>query len=307
MTFLLDIFLADGFDEVVLTPVRRSIRNTPQKRTALRNTPVIVSTPKIISEDSPGLRLTPDNANTPSDMTDIGASVGVEGTCEEATRNENSEEDVPQSGMEQSEIKFEQEVPLVLKSARKSTLNISRKTPGRVTFQSPAEIEDQQRTPECKEDAVVTSVSQSIQVDSPALSTPVETKASSRKMSASKRFSGRKCRGRVSTPYYQNGTRRRVSKVDEDVNSQSEESEAQTSSDSDVTHAKSAESCPRSGLRRSTRRTPSKYRDINALQSTEASEGGAKVSEREISFAKVMEKRWRFSNSIAFTVHLKVS
>lgn len=294
MTFLLNIFLADDFDEIVLTPVRRSVRNTPQKRTALRNTPVIVSTPKIISEDSPGLRLTPDNANLPSDMADIGACVGVEGT---------REEDVPQDGMEQNEIKFEQETTVVLKSACKSTLNKSRKTPGRVTFQSPAEIGDQQRTPECKEDAVVTPDNQSIQVDSPALSTPVETEASSRKMSASKRFSGRKCRGRVSTPFYQNGTRRRVSKVDEDVNSQSE---GQISSDSDGADAKSAESCPRSGLRRSTRRTPSKYRDINALQPTEAGEG-AKVSEREISFAKVMKKRWNFSDSIAFTVHLKVS
>lgn len=306
MTFLLNIFLADDFDEIVLTPVRRSVRNTPQKRTALRNTPAIVSTPKIISEDSPGLRLTPDNANIPSDMADIGACVGVEGTREEATRSETSEEDVPQDGMEQNEIKFEQETTVVLKSACKSTLNKSRKTPGRVTFQSPAEIGDQQRTPECKEDAVVTPDNQSIQVDSPALSTPVETEASSRKMSASKRFSGRKCRGRVSTPFYQNGTRRRVSKVDEDVNSQSEQSEGQTSSDSDGADAKSAESCPRSGLRRSTRRTPSKYRDINTLQPTEAGEG-AKVSEREISFAKVMKKRWNFSDSIAFTVHLKVS
>ena len=296
--------ISAGFDEVVLTPVRRSIRNTPQKRTALRNTPVIVSTPKIISEDSPGLRLTPDNVNIPSDMTDIGSSVGAEGTREEATRSETSEEDVPQDGMEQNEIKFEQEAPVVLKSACKSTLSKSGKTPGRVTFQSPAGIGDQQRTPECKEDAVVTPDSQSIQVDSPALSTPVETEASSRKMSSSKRFSGRKCRGRVSTPYYQNGTRRRVSKVDEDVNSQSEQSEGQTSSDSDVADAKSAESCPRSGLRRSTRRTPSKYRDINALQPTEAE--GAKVSEREMSFAKVTKKSWNFSDSIAFTVHLKV-
>ena len=98
---LFNVFLADDSDEVVLTPVRRSIRKTPQKqRSTLKNTPV-VTTPKIISEDGPGLRLTPDNVSLPNDeLTVIGTGMEAEETREEATRVETSEEDAGGIGMD---------------------------------------------------------------------------------------------------------------------------------------------------------------------------------------------------------------
>ena len=263
-------------------PIRRSIRKTPHKLPTLKNTPVVVTTPKIISEDSPGLRLTPDNANLPNELTVISTGMEAEETREEATPGETSEEDGGGIGMvlqlkdDEMECVLEQQSP-VAKSASKSTVSKSRKTPGKVIFQSPAEFGDQQMTPEYEDNAVATPVSL-VQTNSPAVSSPMETDVSDRKGSASKRFSARKCRGRVSTPFYQNRSRRRVSTVDEGVSGQSE---GQTSSDSDCSDAKAKENYPRSGLRRSLRRTPSKYRDTNALNAE--SDHAAKVSGKELS------------------------
>ena len=156
------VLLADGSEEVVLTPVRRSIRKTPQKRSALKNTPV-VTTPQIISENrhldihtSPGLRLTPDNASLSNELAIIGTGIEAGETREDATCSETREEDAGGPGMDlelkenEMDCDLEQQAPVVLKSACKSTNSISRKTPrSKVTFQSPAELEDQQRTPEC--------------------------------------------------------------------------------------------------------------------------------------------------------------
>ena len=280
---------------MVLTPVRRSIRKTP--RSALKNTPV-VTTPKIVSEDSPGLRLTPDNGNLPNDLAVTGTAMEIRETHEEPsigeiheeqgqveTLGEDAREETPEAdkdacgsgtdlelkedGMESD---LEQQEPVVLESACKSTGRKSRKTPGRVTFQSPAELEDQQRTPECTEMKVATPLSVP-NVDSPAACSPMETDVPNRKKGTPQRFMARKCRGRVSTPYYQNGPRRRVSTVDE---SDVTENEGQSSGDSDSSDAKANERCPGSGLRRSLRRTPSKYRDAIPLEA-EGDQGG-KVS-----------------------------
>ena len=284
--------LSDGSDdEVVLTPVRRSTRKTPLNRSVLKNTPVVVTTPKKISEDSPGLRLTPDNADLPNEMFTMGTVMNTEETREEAARGETSEKEVCsedseeatcgetseegcgpgvdlQQKVDEMEYDLGQHAAVALKSACKSANNKSRKFS--VTFQSPAKLElgDQQKTPECTEHEIATSP-----VDSPAVCSPMEISVPRRKKGTPQRFMARKCRGRISTPYYQDRPRKRVSSLAE---SNAAESESQSSGDSDSSDAKGKEHCPGSGLRRSVRRTPSKYRDEKPLQD-EADQGG-KVS-----------------------------
>ena len=304
---------------MVLTPVRRSTRKTPLNRSMLKNTPVVVTTPKIISEDSPGLRLTPDNADLPNEMFTMGTVMGTEETLVEAARGETVEKEVCSEGSEEAtrgetsaseegcgpemnlqqkddkmECDFGQHAAVALKSACKSANSISRKFS--VTFQSPADLElgDQQRTPECTEQEIATSP-----VDSPAVCSPMEISGPRRKKGTPQRFMSRKCRGRVSTPYYQDRPRRRVSSLAE---SDAAESESQSSGDSDSSDAKCKEHCPGSGLRRSVRRTPSKYRDEKPLQD-EADQGG-KVS----GFLLRREKRNSdfFFRSMAMSINVKI-
>ena len=276
---------------MVLTPVRRSTRKTPLNRSVLKNTPVVVTTPKIISEDSPGLRLTPDNADLPKEMFTVGTVMDTEETREEAARGETSEKEVCSEDSEEAtrgetseegcgpgmdlrqkddemECDFGEHAAVALKSACKSANSKSRTFS--VTFQSPAELElgDHQRTPECTEQETATPP-----VDSRAVCSPMEISIPRRKKGTPQRFMSRKCRGRVSTPYYQVRPRRRVSSLAE---SDAAESESQSSGDSDSSDAKGEEHCSGSGLRRSLRRTPSKYRDAKPLQD-EADQGG-KVS-----------------------------
>lgn len=249
--------LADGSDEVVLTPVRRSIRKTPQKRSILRNnTPVVVTTPKIISENSPGLRLTPDNH--PNELAITGTCMQVDGTHEEAARGVDlqSQEDEMQCDLQQQE-------PVVLKSACKSAENKSRKPSGTVSFQSP-NLEE--TTPESALHEVFSSPVVSIGLDSTG---SFENRP---KKSTPQRFSARKCRSRMGTPYYQERPRRRVSTVDEDAG-HGTDSQSRSSSDSDSTDDKASQRCPGSGLRRSARKTPSKYRDSIPLEAASVQQG----------------------------------
>lgn len=237
---------------MVLTPIRRSIRKTPQKRSMLRNnTPVVVTTPKIISENSPGLRLTPDNDNQPNELAITGTSVEIEDTREGAARGVT-----PQLLEDEMQCDLEQQEPQVLKSACKSTGNKSRKSSGKVSFQSP---NSEETTPECAVHEVFCNPMVSTGLDSAG---SFETRA---KKSTPQRFSARKCRSRMGTPYYQERPRRRVSTVDEDAG-HGADSEGRSSSDSDSTDDKAAQRCPGSGLRRSARKTPSKYRDSTPLE-----------------------------------------
>ena len=249
--------LADGSDEVVLTPVRRSIRKTPQKRSVLRNnTPVVVTTPKIISENSPGLRLTPDNH--PNELAITGTCMQVDETHEGAARGEDlqSQEDEMQCDLQQQE-------PVVLKSACKSAENKSRRPSGTVSFQSP---NPEETTPESAQHEVFSSPVVSIGLDSTG---SFENRP---KKSTPQRFSARKCRSRMGTPYYQERPRRRVSTVDEDAG-HGTDSQSRSSSDSDSTDDKASQRCPGSGLRRSARKTPSKYRDSIPLEAASVQQG----------------------------------
>lgn len=253
---------------MVLTPVRRSIRKTPQKRSMINNnTPVVVTTPKIISKNSPGLRLTPDNGNQPNELAVTGASVEIQSdTREDDARGVgvHLQEDEMQCDLE--EVK-----PAVLKSARKSTKSASRKSSGKVTFQSP----DQEKTPECGVLEVACSPMVTAVLDSEG---SIENRA---KKSTPQRFSARKCRGRIGTPFYQEGPRRRVSTVDEDAGREAE-SEGRSSSDSDSTEDKAADRCPGSGLRRSARKTPSKYRDSAPMDATSDQAGKVRGSRTKV-------------------------
>ena len=260
---------------MVLTPVRRSTRKTPLKQSMPNNTPVVVTTPKIISEDSPGLRLTPDNACLPNGMDIIENVMETKETHEGAARGENCEEDlcfeqvnrgetsekdscVTGMGVQRDEEKMECDLgnhePVVLKSACKSANSKSRKCS--VSFQSPARLVHQQKTPECTDHEV-----DSLLVNSTAVCGSMETEAPRRKKVTPQRFMARKCRGRISTPYYQDGPRSRVA-VDDEI----DVAENEASSSSDDPDIKAEEVCPGPELRRSLRRTPSKYRDSTALE-----------------------------------------
>ena len=226
------------------------------------NTPVVVTTPKIISENSPGLRLTPDNGNQPNELAIAGTSVEVEDKHEGAARRMNLQ-------LQEYEMQcdLEQREPAVLKSACKSTENKSRKSSGNVTFQSP---NPEESTPECAVHEVFCSPVVSTGLDSVG---SFENRA---KKSTPQRFSARKCRSRMGTPYYQERPRRRVSMVDEDAG-QGAESEGRSSSNSDSTDDKAAQHCPGSRLRRSTRKTPSKYRDSTPLEALSDQPGKVRV------------------------------
>ena len=229
----------------MLTPVRRSIRKTPQKRfMAVNGTPVVVTTPKIISEDSPGLRLTPDNGNPPGDVNVVGTSMEIGELCEEGVSEMEHRE-------EESEMQcdLEQRKPEILKSACKTTENKSQKTPGKVTFQTP----DIESTPECTVHGVDDNL--------------METAVNKAKRLTPRHSTPRKCGSRLGTPYYQQRPRRRVSTVGENV-SHGTESDGRSSSESDA-------DAPGSGLRRSLRKVRSKYRDSTQLEA--ASEQTGKV------------------------------
>jgi hypothetical protein len=62
--------------DVILTPVRRSLRNTPIRRSggtrSPRTRPKVISTPRNTGTKSPGLRLTPEVLRTPSSAIDNG-------------------------------------------------------------------------------------------------------------------------------------------------------------------------------------------------------------------------------------------
>lgn len=248
---------SDGSDEVVLTPVRRSIRKTPQKRSVLRNnTPVVVTTPKIISENSPGLRLTPDNHL--NELAITGTCMQVDETHEGAARGEDLQ---PQEDEMQCDL--QQQEPVVLKSACKSAENKSRKPLGTVSFQSP---NPEETTPESALHEVFSSPVVSIGLDSTG---SFENRP---KKSTPQRFSARKCRSRMGTPYYQERPRRRVSTVEEDAG-HGTDSQSRSSSDSDSTDDKASQRCPGSRLRRSARKTPSKYRDSIPLEAASVQQG----------------------------------
>lgn len=254
------VSLADGSDEVELTPVRRSIRKTPQKRSMLRNnTPVVVTTPKIISENSPGLRLTPDNGNQPNALAITGTYMQVEDTRGGSACEMDHQPHQPQENEIQCDL--EQQKPAVLKSACKPVENNSRKSSGTVSFQSP---NSEESTPEFALPEVFSS---------PVVSTDLNSTGSFEnrsKKSTPQRFSARKCRSRMGTPYYQ--PRRRVSTVDEDAG-HGADSQGRSSSDSDSTDDKAVLRCPGSGLRRSARKTPSKYRDSTPLEAASDQQG----------------------------------
>ena len=239
-----------------MTPVRRSIRKTPQKRSMLRNTPVVVTTPKIISENSPGLRLTPDNH--PNELTITGTCMQVDDRREGAARGVDLQ---PQDNEMQCDL--EKQEPAVLKSACKAAGNKSRKSSGTVSFQSP---NPEEITPESAVVEVFYSPGVSTGLDSTG---SFESRA---KKSTPQRFSARKCRSRMGTPYYQERPRRRVSTVDEDVG-HGADSQSRSSSDSDSTDDKASQRCPGSGLRRSARKTPSKYRDSTPLEAASDQQG----------------------------------
>lgn len=240
-----------------MTPVRRSIRKTPQKRSMLRNnTPVVVTTPKIISENSPGLRLTPDNGNQPNDLAITGTCMQVEDTREGSAREMGHQ---PQENEMQCDLELQE--PAVLNSACKPAENNSRKSSGTVSFQSP---NPEESTPESARQEVFCS---------PVVSTGLNSTGSFEnrsKKSTPQRFSARKCRSRMGTPYYQ--PRRRVSTVDEDAG-HGADSQGRSSSDSDSTDDKAVLRCPGSGLRRSARKTPSKYRDFTPLEAASDQQG----------------------------------
>ena len=221
---------------------------------------MVVSTPKVISEDSPGLRLTPDNSNQLNEFAITGTSVEIQSN----TREGDVREVDLQLQEDEMQCDHDQERPAVLKSASKSTEKKSRKSLGKVTFQS----SDQESTPECEVFEVACGPTAQESEGS------IENRA---KKSTPQRFSARKCRGRVGTPYYHEGPRRRISAVDEDVG-HGAESETQSSSDSDFTDAKAAERCPGSGLRRSSRKTPSKYRDYTPVDATSDQAGKVRGS-----------------------------
>ncbi|XP_022798133.1 uncharacterized protein LOC111336320 isoform X2 [Stylophora pistillata] len=252
----------DGSDEVVLTPVRRSIRKTPQLRVMAGNsTPVIVTTPKIISEDSTRLRLTPDNGIQPSEMVVTGTRMKLEEPSEESVcEMECKKED------DEMHCDFEQGKQEVLKSACKTTQDKPRKTPGKVTFQSPGH----EITPACAAHERVGSPMETADEDN---ANSGESKA---KRLTPRRFSARKCRSRSGTPYYQQRPRRRVSAIHEGDPRGTESTEC-SSSESDG-EAKPTTQCPRSGLRRSLRRTPSKYRDSAPLETAIAGKTPEEIS-----------------------------
>ena len=241
----------------MLTSVRRSVRKTPQKRSMLRNnTPVVVTTPKIISENSPGLRLTPDNH--PNELVITGTCMQVDDMREIAARGVDL-----QSQEDEMKCDLQQQEPAVLKSACKPAGDKSRKSSGTVTFQSP---NPEESTPESAFHEVFPS---------PVVSTGVDGTGSFEnraKKLTPQRFSARKCRSRMGTPYYQERHRRRVSAVDEDTGHEAD-SQGRSSSDSDSTDDKAVQRCPGSGLRRSARKTPSKYRDSTPLEAASDHQG----------------------------------
>ena len=243
----------------MLTPVRRSIRKTPQKRSVLRNnTPVLVTTPKIISENSPGLRLTPDNGNQPNELAITRTCMQVEDTREGAAREMDLQ---PHEDEMQCDLK--QQEPAVLKSACKPLDNKTRKSSGTVTFQSP---DSDESTPESAVHEVFSYPVESTGLDSTG---SFENRA---KKSTPQRFSARKCRSRMGTPYYQERPRRRVSTVDQDAG-HGADNQGRSSSDSDSSDEKAVQRCPGSGLRRSARKTPSKYRDSTPLEAASDQQG----------------------------------
>lgn len=258
----------DDSNDVVLTPVRRSTRRTPSKPSILKGTPVVVTTPKIINQDSPGLRLTPDNADKPNEMAISGNAMESERTHELAALDETcAEKPLGEKDTFGTEVdpkieedKMEINPPVILKSACKSTR--SRSQMFSVTFQSPTEIEDQQRTPESTDQE-----EGNVPVNSASVSNPLETEVPRRKKGTPQRFLSRRCRRRVSTPYYHDKPRRRCATGDSDT----AESETQSSGDSDSSDAK--ERGPVSELRRSQRKTPSKYRDSTPLGEKREQEG----------------------------------
>lgn len=218
------------------------------------NTPVVVTTPKIIGENSPGLRLTPDNH--PNELAITGTSMQVDDTHEGAARGVDLQ---PQEDEMQCDL--EQQKPTVLKSACKSAQNKCRKS-STVSFQSP---NPEDNTPESALHEVFSSPLVSTGLDS----TGFENRS---KKSTPQRFSARKCRSRMGTPYYQERPRRRVSAVDEDAG-HGADSQSRSSSDSDSNDDKASQRCPGSGLRRSARKTPSKYRDSTPLEAASDQQG----------------------------------
>ncbi|XP_015767082.1 PREDICTED: uncharacterized protein LOC107345681 isoform X3 [Acropora digitifera] len=242
----------DDNGEVVLTPVRRSTRRTPMKASTIKSTPVVVTTPKITTEDSPGLRLTPNNANVANEVTAPVEAMDTEETQKDAVLGESCE-GVGETGMEPKNEgnKMDIDPLLILKSACKSAKRESRMLS--VTFQSPTENEHQQQTAESTDLEEATE---------PVSSNPIETEARRRKKGTPQRFSSRKCRRRVSTPYHHDRPGRRHAVGDNEPS----ESESQSSGDSDSSGANAEAQGSVSGLRRSLRRTPSKYRDSTPLE-----------------------------------------
>lgn len=245
-------YFLDDNGEVLLTPVRRSTRRTPMKASTIKSTPVVVTTPKITTEDSPGLRLTPNNANVANEVTAPVEAMDTEETQKDAVLGESCE-GVGETGMEPKNEgnKMDIDPLLILKSACKSAKRESRMLS--VTFQSPTENEHQQQTAESTDQE---------EANEPVSSNPIETEARRRKKGTPQRFSSRKCRRRVSTPYHHDRPGRRHAVGDNEPS----ESESQSSGDSDSSGAKPEAQGSVSGLRRSLRRTPSKYRDSIPLE-----------------------------------------
>ncbi|XP_001627379.2 disks large-associated protein 5 isoform X1 [Nematostella vectensis] len=188
---------------VVLTPVRRSVRNTPLNRVAMSNAVPVVTTPKL-SSTSPGLRLTPDASSTlvstlvpiEPDMAasqedkakavtkDTPCAMDVEGTSSEESTSDNvSDESMPTTAGKRSALRKP-----VGKRTRKSS---------RVSFQTPRAIPESiaggtpgpLATPgvTTKSRNALTPVAVSIDMSEDIEGTPVEPKGTPLRRSSRKR------------------------------------------------------------------------------------------------------------------------
>ena len=258
-------FHADGTEEVVLTPVRRSNRKTPQKLLARENTPVVVTTPKKISDSSPGLRLTPQVSNGVHDEQALAFSVSESEKPHDNGCIKVSGITVMKEGSDEEMM----ERPNPTFGLSCTPISQSRKTPGKVTFQSPGNLDgDCKHSPgvllavECGDSAVATVLSD----DADALGSRRAKRSTPRCISA------RKCRSRTATPYNDQRLTRRILEDDNDGDL-STKTDSETASDPESAPTCAVNCVQASQLRRSTRRTPSKYRDPTPKHSPENQHG----------------------------------
>ena len=178
-------------EEIVLTPVRRSIRKTPLKQDLCVRGPAIVTTPRQVNVRSPGLRLTPNTTadseqNQREEKGTLALGVGLETQLFDKENVEEIQAEKPGVISVESNANFEAKVedePTAKPKAR--AIN---KSSARVSFQS-----DKPHTP-CNWTSF------------PAVPTS-DAQKSTPKASSNRRLS-RKCRSRAPTPFCGKSERR---------------------------------------------------------------------------------------------------